>query len=179
MIIQFCGLSGSGKTTLADLTNKYFRDSNLKIEVIDADEYRKFWNNDLGYSKEDRNNNIRRLGFLAGKFSKHGIVPIICAINPYESIRKEFSSLYKDVKTIFIKCNLEELKKRDPKGLYAKALLPDSHPDKIFHFTGVSDPFEIPVSPDLVIETDRETEEESALKLIRFIESNYNLYEDK
>lgn len=172
MIIQFCGLSGSGKTTLASRAKEYFRNKKQDIEVIDGDEYRKVLCADLGFSKEDRNTNIRRLAFVASRLSQYTIVPIICAINPYEAVRNEVKALYPGVKTIYIKCSLEELIKRDTKGMYAKAMLPDGHPGKITNLTGVNDPFEVPANPDLVIETDKCSIEESVQQLVKFIESN-------
>jgi adenylylsulfate kinase len=170
MIIQFCGLSGSGKTTLARKTKEYFNNNNVDIEIIDGDEYRKFLCSDLGYTKQDRNTNIRRLAFVAGKLAQYNVVPIICAINPYEEIRRELLLTYPHVKTVFIKCSMEELVRRDPKGMYAKALLPEGHPERINNLSGVNDPFEEPAKPDLIIETDKETVIESSQRLIRYIE---------
>lgn len=172
MIIQFSGLSGSGKTTLALKAQEYFKTAGINIEVIDGDEYRKFLCSDLGYTKEDRNTNIRRLAFVAYKLSQYNIIPIICAINPYNEIRSEVAFAYPDVKTIYIKCSLDELIKRDTKGLYSKALLPAGHVNKINNLSGVNDPFEVPNIPDLIIETDKETILESSRKLIEFIELN-------
>jgi adenylylsulfate kinase len=176
MIIQFCGLSGSGKTTLAKNVKEYFIKKGVCIEILDGDEYRKFLSPELGFSKEDRIKNIRRLAFLAERFSKHNIIAIICAINPYDKIRREVAEQSFNVKTIYIKCNLRELVRRDTKGIYAKALLPDSDPHKITNLSGVNDPFEIPDNPDLLIETDKESITESTQKLIRFIELNNNFY---
>ena len=172
MIIQFCGLSGSGKTTLAKSVQEYFSTKNVAIEVIDGDEYRKFLCSDLGFTKQDRNTNIRRLAFIAAKLSKHKVIPIISAINPYEEVREEVRRVYQDVKTIYIKCSLEKLIDRDVKGLYSRALLPPDHPDKINNLSGVNDPFEIPTNADLIIETDKQTISESIRKLIAFIEKN-------
>lgn len=172
MIIQFCGLSGSGKTTLALKAKEYFSAKKINIEVIDGDEYRKFLCSDLGFSKPDRETNIRRLSFVADKFSRYDIIPIICAINPYEEIRKEVVAMYLNVKTVYIKCCLEELIRRDSKGLYSKALLPDCHPRKLANLSGINDPFEVPVAPDLIIETDKEAIEESGKKLINYIDRN-------
>lgn len=178
MIIQFCGLSGSGKTTLAYNAKEYLKNKGTEIEVLDGDEYRKGLCSDLGFSKEDRNVNIRRLAFVAFRFSQYNVIPIICAINPYESIRKEMVASYPDVKTVFIKCSLEELIRRDTKGIYAKAMLPDGHPGKIYNLSGINDPFEEPRNPDLIIETDTETVLQSTEKLVKFIESN-NLHGKK
>ena len=170
MIIQFCGLSGSGKTTLAQNAKEYFKNKNIQIEVIDGDEYRKFLSPDLGFSEHDRITNIRRLAFLAGKFSEYNVIPIICAINPYGAIREEIFSAYANVKTVYVKCDLEELIKRDTKGMYRRAFLPDDDPNKIRNLSGVNDPFEAPENPDLIIETDLQTVLESSQKLIEFIE---------
>ena len=171
MIIQFCGLSGSGKSTLAARTKAYFKTRNENIEVIDGDEYRKHICPDLGFSKEDRNQNIRRLAFIAGRFADCDIISIICAINPYEEIRKEIASTYPDVKTIYIKCSMEELIRRDTKGLYKRALLPEGHAEKISNLTGINDPFQIPEFADLIIETDKEDIAASVNRLIEFIVS--------
>jgi adenylylsulfate kinase len=171
MIVQFCGLSGSGKTTLANKAGTVLRARGMKVEVIDGDEYRKTICKDLGFSKEDRAENIRRLAFIADKFSSQGIIAIICAINPFNEIRKEVAALYRNVHTVFIDCSLEELIKRDTKGLYKKALLPDGHPDKIYNLTGMGDAFETPQHADLVIDT-REMDVETSLnKLTDFIET--------
>jgi adenylylsulfate kinase len=169
MIIQFCGLSGSGKTTLAERVSTLLKQQNVKCEIIDGDVYRKVLCADLGFSKEDRNENIRRLAFVASKLSAHGVVTIICAINPYDDIRREVSAKYPNVKTVYIDCSIDELVRRDTKQLYYKALLPDGHPDKINNLTGINDPFDAPSACDLIIKTDAETIEESAQRLLRFI----------
>jgi len=169
MIIQFCGLSGSGKTTLAERVNALLKQQNVKCEIIDGDVYRKVLCADLGFTKEDRNENIRRLAFVASKLSAHGVITIICAINPYDDIRREVSAKYPNVKTVYIDCSIDELVRRDTKQLYRKALLPDGHPDKINNLTGINDPFDVPSVCDLIIKTDTETIEESAQRLMRFI----------
>jgi adenylylsulfate kinase len=173
MIIQFCGLSGSGKSTIAGKVKELLLEKNIQVEIIDGDEYRKVLCADLGYSREDRYTNIRRLAFVAGKLSSYNIVTIICAINPYEVIREEVRTQYTGVKTVFIDCSMEVLLERDTKGLYKKAMLPDNHPDKVHNLTGVNDPFDMPGNPDLVIRSDRESAEESAARLMEFILANY------
>lgn len=169
MIIQFCGMSGSGKTTLANNVKVLLQERGVNVEIIDGDEYRKALCSDLGFSKTDRNRNIRRLAFVANKLSHYQIVSIICAINPYEDIRQEIKETYKNVKTVFIDCNIDELTRRDTKGLYLKASLPDGHPDKINNLTGVNDPFEVPLNADLIIHSDVESVAESTQKLMNFI----------
>src|ERR1700712_1053356 len=147
MIVQLCGLSGAGKSTLSELVKTKLEACGIATEIIDGDDYRTMLCRDLGFSKSDRCENIRRLGFVASKLSKHGIVAIISAINPYNEIRAELASSYKDVQTVFVDCPVASLIKRDTKGLYAKAMLPENHPDKISNLTGVNDPFDIPTNP--------------------------------
>jgi len=171
MIIQFCGLSGSGKTTLARKAKEYFDSKGVNIEIIDGDEYRKTLCSDLGFTKLDRHTNIRRLAFVADKLSRYNVISIICAINPYEEIRREVATIYPGVKTVYIKCSLDELFRRDTKGLYARTLLPEGDSQRLQNLSGVTDPFEVPSGPDLTLETDIETISESSQKLIAYIES--------
>lgn len=170
MIIQFCGLSGSGKTTLAQIVKNHFEQTDVKVEVMDGDEYRKLLCSDLKFSKNDRNTNIRRLAFIASKFAQYHIIPIICAINPYEEIRQEVSITYPNVKTIYIKCSIEELIRRDTKGLYARSMLPENNINRVSNLSGINDPFEVPQHPDLIIDTEQESIIESGKKLLWFIE---------
>jgi len=183
MILLFCGLSGAGKSTLAEKIKAKLAGEEIFIEIIDADEYRQKLFKDLGYAMEDRFENIRRLGFIANKFSSHNIITIICAINPYDSIRKELARTYKNVKVVHVDCALDVLIKRDTKGLYKRALLADGHPDKLYNLTGVNDPFEAPESPDLHLHTDAMKIGDNVNELYIFIMKNivrekymYNVY---
>lgn len=169
IFIQFTGLSGAGKSTIARSVKKQMEEDGCKVEVIDADIYRPVLCPDLGFSKEDRIENIRRLGFVANLLAKNGVITILAAINPYEAIRKELISKGTKVKTIWINCDLETLIKRDTKGLYRKAQLPDGHPDKIYNLTGVNDVYEQPSIPDLIINTEFENIEASVKKVVDFI----------
>ena len=169
LFIQMTGLSGAGKTTTARLVQQRLKKRGYQIEVIDGDEYRSSLCSDLGFSKEDRNENIRRLSFVAKVLARNNVISIISAINPYEKIRKEIKEKHGDVKCVYVKCDLEELKIRDTKGLYRKAMLPEDHPERIENFTGISDPFEEPKNPDLIIETDTEDVLDSVVKLEKFI----------
>ena len=169
MIIQFCGLSGSGKTTLANRVKELLNEQGIKTEIIDGDVYRKILCADLSFLKADRHENIRRLSFVASILASHDIIPIICAINPYENIRLEIVAKYEHVITVYINCSLEVLKQRDTKQLYRKAFLAEGHPEKINNLTVVNDPFEIPAHADLTINTDEESIETSSQKLLRFI----------
>ncbi len=174
LFIQLTGLSGSGKSTIANGVKELLQSDGFRVEVIDGDVYRKKLCPDLGFSKEDRFENIRRLGFVASKFAENGIISILAAINPYEEIRKELSWYGPHVRTVWINCNLDILIKRDTKHLYKKAMLPDDHPDKIRNLTGVNDPYESPETPDLIINTAVENEEKSIQILFDYIMKNIN-----
>jgi adenylylsulfate kinase len=168
ILIQFTGLSGSGKTTLAENVRQLLIEKSYKVEIIDGDVYRKTICKDLGFSKEDRFENVRRL-FKAGcVFIEADTIVLMSVINPYESLRNELRN-HEFVRTVFLDCSLNDLIKRDPKGLYKKALLPDDDVNKINNFTGISDVFEVPVKADLVLKTDLETIPFSTHKLYNFI----------
>ena len=172
VIIFLCGLSGAGKTTLSDYVKEKLANENIAVEVIDADKYRLNLYPDLGFSKQDRIENIRRLGFLADQFSAYHIIPIVCSITPYEEMRTEMIKKYKDVKVIHIDCPLNCLIKRDTKGLYKRAFLPEENPLKISNLSGVNDPFEVPSKPDLYINTYQHTIKQSANSLYSFIKKH-------
>ena len=142
------------------------------VEVIDGDEYREGLCKDLGFSKQDRNTNIRRLSFVGKVLSRNNVVCIMSAINPYDDIRKEVKSNNTLAKTVFVKCDVDTLIKRDPKGLYARALLPADDPNHIPNFTGISDPFEEPDDADLTIETNDMTIDNSVNELVSFVLRN-------
>lgn len=169
IFIQLTGLSGAGKTTLSYNVKHELEKRGYKTEVLDGDNYRRTLCRDLGFSRSDRIENIRRLGFVGKILSRNGVVVILSAINPYEEIRRELKEDSPQVKTVWIDCDLETLQKRDTKGLYERAFLPDEHPDKIHNLTGVNDPFEIPPNADLIIKTADESMDESAAKLLNFI----------
>lgn len=169
MIVQFCGMSGAGKSTLARMAEQKLRAAGCPVEVLDGDECRRYLFKELGMSLEDRAENIRRLAWLAHRFSRHGILTIICAINPLDAIRQEIAREFRIAATIQIDCALEELIRRDTKGLYKRAFLPDGHPEKIYSLSGVNGVFEYPLTPDLLIHTDRESEAVSGQRLYEFL----------
>ena len=171
LLIQFTGLSGSGKTTLAENVRHLLIQNNYKVEIIDGDVYRKTICKDLGFSKEDRCENVRRLFDVDRNFVEDNTIVLMSVINTYESVRNELRQ-YQFVRTVFLDCPVENLIERDPKGLYKKALLPDHDNDKIKNFTGISDVFEIPVKADLILKTDSESVTFSTNKLYHFIVSN-------
>ncbi|MCX2452640.1 adenylyl-sulfate kinase [Pedobacter sp. PLR] len=166
VIIPFCGLSGSGKTTLAVAVASKMREEGLKVLVMDGDYYRQSLCKDLGFSKADRLENVRRIREEAVSRSADYDLILMALINPFEKGRTIAGDAEK---LVWIKCSLETLRERDTKGLYFKAYLPDGHPDKIYNLTGVNDTFEIPEQAGLVIETDVMTLEESLDSLYGFL----------
>lgn len=168
MIIQLTGLSGAGKSTLAEGVKSLLEKRELKVVIIDGDVYRKTLCKDLGFSKEDRMENIRRLGKAAWAMKEQADIIMIAAINPFEEIRHELKENY-GVHTVWIKCEMPILINRDTKGLYKRALLHDDHPDKLHNLTGVNDTYEVPLAPDLVIDTSVETAEQSVQKFYDFL----------
>jgi len=163
--LWFTGLSGAGKTTLAHIVEKEIRGRGLKVELLDGDVVRTNLSKGLGFSKEDRDTNIRRIGFVCRLLTRNGVVAIGSAISPYRAIRDELRRDIGDFVEVYVECPLETLVERDVKGLYKKALA-----GEIKEFTGVSDPYEPPLNPEVVVHSAAETVEESAAKIIRKLE---------
>jgi adenylylsulfate kinase len=164
--LWFTGLSGSGKTTITNLLVKELRARGSKLEVLDGDIVRENLSKGLGFSKEDRDTNIRRIAFVANLLSRNGVPVITAAISPYREIRGEARQLMGDrFIEIYTKASVEACEERDVKGLYAKA-----RAGEIKEFTGVSDPYEPPESPEIVCETESEMPEESAQKVVDYLE---------
>ena len=140
----FTGLSGSGKSTVASAVAKELKEKypDLKIEILDGDEIRENLCKDLSFSKEDRMTNIQRIAFLAGKISKHGVLVLVPVIAPYKEARDKARMLSENFCEVYVKASIEEVTKRDVKGLYKKALA-----GEIKNFTGISDPYEEPENP--------------------------------
>jgi adenylyl-sulfate kinase len=163
------GLSGAGKTTLAALLATELGARGVNVEVLDGDEVRTNLSKGLGFSKEDRDTNIRRIGYVCRLLSRNGVAAISAAISPYRDVRDEVRrSIQNDgaeFVEVFVKCPLFVLAERDVKGLYKKALA-----GEIASFTGVSDPYEEPLSPAVVVQTDQETVEESVRIITRELE---------
>ena len=155
--LWFTGLSGAGKSTLAEAVGDELRSRGRRVHVLDGDQLRQALGGHLGFSKHDRDANVRRIGAMARQLSRDGMVAIAAAISPYRAVRDEVRQEHEGTFVeIFVDCPLAELIRRDPKGLYAKALR-----GEIQAFTGVSDPYEPPLSPEIVVHTDRESIEES------------------
>ena len=169
LFIQMTGLSGAGKSTISQAAKDILTELGYKVELIDGDDYRRHLCRDLGFSKADRLENIHRLGFVGLTLAKHGVIAILAAINPYEEARAALRQKSPLVKTVFGDCPLSITSERDTKGLYRKALLPNDHPEHIGHFTGISDPYEPPLNPDLTIQTASLSVDESVKRLVDFI----------
>lgn len=169
MILLLCGLSGAGKTTLSTAVYASLLNDGLPCEILDGDECRTHLFKELGFSPEDREENMLRLAYIAHKLSGNGIITIISAINPFEHIRQQIKDTFPDVMIVHIDCTLDTLQKRDTKGLYALSLLPDGHPDKVYQMTGISQQFDIPQNPDLIINTALDSLENCVNQLTAFI----------
>ncbi len=155
--IWFTGLSGAGKSTLSQILYERLKQNGARVELLDGDVVRTNLSKGLGFSKEDRDTNIRRIGFVCDLLSRNGVIAIAAAISPYREIRREVRAKIRNFVEVFVECPLEVLVQRDVKGLYKKALA-----GEIKNFTGVSDPYEPPEHPEVVVHTDKETPEESA-----------------
>ena len=167
--LWFTGLSGAGKTTLARRMEAILRERGLKVEVLDGDVVRTNLSKGLGYSKEDRDTNIKRIGFVCKLLARNGVAAIGAAISPYREVRDYVRRDIGDFVEVYVRCPLDVLIQRDSKGLYKKALA-----GEIPNFTGVSDPYEEPLHPEVIVDTDKETIEESVAKITaRLVELGY------
>jgi adenylylsulfate kinase len=167
--LWFTGMSGAGKTTLATAVEEMLRDRGLKVELLDGDVVRTNLSKGLGFSKEDRDTNIKRIGFVCKLLTRNGVVAIGSAISPYREVRDFIRQDIGRFVEVYCKCPMEVLIERDVKGLYKKALA-----GEIKNFTGVSDPYEEPLNAEVVVNTDTETHQESVGKiLVRLEELNY------
>jgi adenylylsulfate kinase len=167
--LWFTGLSGAGKSTLANLAAEELRKRAHRVEILDGDEVRTNLSKGLGFSKEDRDINIRRIGYVCNLLARNGVIAISAAISPYRDVRDEVRGLHQRFFEVFVRCTIDKLVERDVKGLYKKALA-----GEIKHFTGVSDPYEEPLKPELIVDSSTETVEQSLGKLLgRLEELNY------
>lgn len=163
--LWFTGLSGAGKTTVSRVIEKELRDRGMKVEVLDGDVIRENLSKGLGFSKEDRDTNIRRIGWVCEVLSRNGVVAIAAAISPYREIRDEIRGKVENFVEIYAECPIPVLAERDVKGLYKKALA-----GEIKNFTGVSDPYEAPLNAEVTYHSDNETVQESAQKILNKLE---------
>jgi len=163
--LWFTGLSGSGKTAIAKLVARELRDRGLKVERLDGDIVRQSLTRDLGFSKEDRDKNIERVTFVAKLLTRNGVAVLCSFISPYRERRGKSRQEIGEFIEVYVECPVEECARRDVKGLYVKAFA-----GEIENFTGVSDPYEEPENPEIVCHTAQETPEESAGKIIAYLE---------
>ncbi|HZT41921.1 MAG TPA: adenylyl-sulfate kinase [Chthonomonadaceae bacterium] len=168
-ILWFTGLSGAGKSTLAERLVQEFKARNYKVELLDGDEIRTHLSKGLGFSKEDRDTNIRRIGWVARVLARNGVIAITAAISPYREIRDEIrADTDKEGRTTFVEvyanAPVEALIDRDVKGLYKKALS-----GEIKQFTGISDPYEAPEKPEITVHTSTETVDESLRRILGYL----------
>lgn len=160
--VWFTGLSGAGKTTIAAIVERELRSRGHQVEVLDGDVVRTHLSKGLGFSKEDRDTNIRRIGWVCELLTRHGVTAVAAAISPYRDVRDELRQNIGRFVEVYVEAPIDVLAERDVKGLYRKALA-----GELAGFTGVSDPYEPPLNADVVCHTDgRETPEESAAKVL-------------
>ena len=160
--VWFTGLSGAGKSTIAEMLFHEFQARGMKAEILDGDVVRQNLSKGLGFSKEDRDTNIRRIAFVANLLTRNGAATICCPISPFKETRDEARALIGDFVEVYVHATVEELaQNRDPKGLYKQALA-----GEIKNFTGVDDPYEVPEHPEVVLDTMVESPEESLRTLL-------------
>jgi adenylylsulfate kinase len=164
-ILWFTGLSGSGKTTITKALEPELKARGCKVEILDGDVVRTNLSKGLGFSQEDRDTNIRRIGFVAHLLSRNGVAVMTAAISPYRAIRDEIRTMEPNFVEVYITAPLEVCEGRDVKGLYAKA-----RAGEIKGFTGIDDPYEEPLNPEIICYTERESVEESVKKVLTKLE---------
>ncbi|MGQ4876502.1 MAG: adenylyl-sulfate kinase [Promethearchaeia archaeon] len=165
--LWFTGLPCSGKTTLADAVAEDLRARGMKVERLDGDIVRKSLTRDLGFSKEDRKMNIERVTFVAKLLTRNGVAVLCTFVSPYNEIRERSRKEIGEYILVYVKCPVEICEQRDVKGMYAKA-----RRGEIKGFTGIDDPFEEPINPEIVVETDKQTVEESKKIIIDWLEKH-------
>jgi adenylyl-sulfate kinase len=163
--LWFTGMSGAGKSTISTIVEQRLRQRGQRVELLDGDVVRTNLSKGLGFSKEDRDENIRRIGFVCQLLSRNGVAAIAAAISPYRDVRDEVRSRIGNFVEVYVECPLDTLVERDVKGLYRKAIA-----GEIKNFTGVSDPYEAPLNPEVVVLTHEETPDQSAGKILATLE---------
>ncbi|MCS6813381.1 MAG: adenylyl-sulfate kinase [Cyanobacteria bacterium] len=167
LVLWFTGLSGAGKTTIATAVEQELSQRGCAVELLDGDVVRTHLSKGLGFSKEDRDTNIRRIGFVASLLCKHGVIAIAAAISPYRATRQEVRQMARQFVEVYVAAPLAVCEQRDVKGLYAKA-----RAGKIQNFTGIDDPYEEPLAPEIVCHTEQESIQESVTRVITYLEEH-------
>ena len=166
LTLWFTGLSGAGKSTIAEIVMAELRERGVKVETLDGDEVRTNLSKGLGFSKEDRDTNIRRIAFVADLLSRNGVGVITAAISPYREIRREARAMMGErFIEVYVEASVDACAERDVKGLYEKAFK-----GEIKEFTGVSDPYEPPLNPEITLDTEHDSADEDAAKILALLE---------
>ena len=169
-VVWFTGLPSAGKSTLAGLFATELQRRSRRVELLDGDEVRRWLTKGLGFTKAERDENVRRVGYVAHLLARHGVVAIVAMISPYRAVRDEVRARVGDFIEVYVECDRDECVRRDPKGLYKRALA-----GELLNFTGVSDPYEPPLSPEVTVRTDRETPGESLAVIMAVLEQRGHL----
>jgi adenylyl-sulfate kinase len=164
-VLWITGLSGAGKSTLATMVAAEMRRRRVPVEVLDGDEMRRHLCKDLGFTKQDRDCNVRRIGYVAGLLARNGVCAVVAAISPYQAARDEQRARIRRFVEVYCRCDMAVLMGRDTKGLYRKALA-----GQIRGFTGVDDPYEPPIRPEVLVDTGVESADESLRKILASLE---------
>jgi len=160
-VIWLTGLPASGKTTIARLLEKELKSKGYKVESMDGDEVRKWLSPTEGFTPEDRARHLRRVMYVSHLLARNGVIVIASFVSPYRKVREEARKLIGDFIEVYVKCSLETVMKRDPKGLYRRALK-----GEIKHMTGIDDPYEEPENPEVIVDTEKLTPEECMKKIL-------------
>ncbi len=166
-VIWFTGLPGSGKTTVARLVVAELRQRGYKVELLDGDEVRRWLSPEAGFTREDRRRHLIRVAHVSRLLARNGVIVVCSFVSPYRDVRREIREIVErdaPFVEVYVKCSLEECIRRDPKGLYKKALK-----GEIKHFTGISDPYEPPEKPEITLDSERESPKENANQVIKYL----------
>jgi adenylylsulfate kinase len=166
-VLWLTGLSGAGKSTVAAKLAPALAERGHRVELLDGDEVRTNLCQGLGFSRADRDTNIARIGYVAGKLAKHGVAVLVAAISPYRQARDQVRAQVDNFVEVHVAAPVQTCAERDPKGLYAKALS-----GQIKNFTGVSDPYEPPLAPEIVLHTEAESVDESVHQVLTWLQTN-------